>query len=262
MPTPNNIVLIRGGGDLATGVAVRLHRAGFPVIVTELVQPLSVRRAVSFSEAIYEEQWTVEGITARAADSDSEALERLQGGFVAVMIAPELSTIKIPYATLIDARLAKTFTPYPLGASPLVIGLGPGFTAGENCHAAIETMRGHNLGRVYWQGSTLEDTRQPEGDPRRVLRAPADGYIKTFAQIGELVASGQTLAEVGGQPVQAPFDGVLRGLLRPGLRIPQGLKIGDVDPRGIREYCFTISDKALAVGGGALEAILSRRNVG
>ncbi len=257
MPNP---IIIRGGGDLATGVAIRLHRAGFPVIITELPQPLSVRRVVSFSEAVYEKKWKVESVTATLAADFTQIDSILAENNIPVIIDPALTLLTshiLPLPTLIDARLTKHFTSYELSLAPLIIGLGPGFTAGKNCHAAIETQRGHNLGRVYWTGSTAPDTGQPDGDPRRVLRSPADGVINTHAQIGDFVTTGQLLAEVNGQPVTAAMDGVLRGLIRPGLEVGKNLKIGDIDPRGIREYCFTVSDKALAIGGAALEAILA-----
>jgi xanthine dehydrogenase accessory factor len=257
MPNP---IIIRGGGDLATGVALRLHRSGFPVIITELPQPLSVRRAVSFSEAVYEGKWKVEDVTATLAADFTQIDSLLANDFVPVVIDPDLqilSTYHLPLSTLIDARLTKHHTAYALSLAPLIIGLGPGFTAGENCHAAIETQRGHNLGRVYWSGSTSPDTGQPDGDPRRVLRAPADGIITTHAQIGDFVTEGQLLAEVDSQPVIAPLPGVLRGLIRPGLSLSKNLKIGDIDPRGVRDYCYTVSDKALAIGGAVLEVVLS-----
>jgi xanthine dehydrogenase accessory factor len=166
------------------------------------------------------------------------------------------------FPILIDARLLKS-PPSPLPRIvPLHVGLGPGFHAGINCHAAIETRRSHSLGRVYWNGSTQPDSGQPEGDPRRVLRAPSDGVLATRAQIGEHVEQGQLVAVVGEQhPVVSPLAGVLRGLLREGLYVREGLKIGDVDPRDDPAACFLVSDKALAVGGGVLEAILGKDEI-
>jgi xanthine dehydrogenase accessory factor len=261
MPSP---VIIRGGGDLATGVALRLHRSGYPIIITELAHPLAVRRAVSFSEAIFEGRWDVEGIIALKAQTVKQALDFAQSGSVAVLIAPELDPI-IPaiddrpgISAIVDARLLKRPLQTSL-AKIFTIGLGPGFIAGESCHAVLETQRGHNLGRVYWLGPALPDTGLPEGDPRRVLRAPRDGIITGFVEIGDYVDEGQVVARIGAVPIVSPFKGVVRGLIRPGLYVSKGLKIGDIDPRGVRDYCFTASDKALAVGGGVLEAILSSK---
>ncbi len=218
-----------------------------------------MRRAVSFSEAIYEKFWKVEDVPAQRADSAEEALTLINQQILPVLAQPELDSIKLNFTVLVDARLKKEPIPYTLTDSIRIIGLGPGFTAGENCHAAIETQRGHNLGRVYWQGATESDTRLPEGDPSRVLRAPASGLIKTFVEIGDFVKKNQLIAEVAGIEIVSPFDGVLRGLIRPKIIVEKDMKIGDVDPRGIRDYCFTVSDKALAVGGAVLEAILTKR---
>ena len=263
-------ILIRGGGDLASGVALRLHRAGFPLVITELPQPLSVRRAVSFSEAVYEGDWTVEDVRARRVDSASEALSLAGSGLVPVLVDPELAAVKLAdFQALVDARLLKTPVLYSLFSNPpfanlLIVGLGPGFTAGENCHAAIETMRGHTLGRVYWTGTTHPDSGQPEGDPRRVLRAPADGVFEARVEIGQHVEAGEVVAVISNQlsvssdqyPVISGVSGVVRGLIHSGLEVSKGLKIGDVDPRDNRDYCFLVSDKALAVGGAVLEAVL------
>ncbi len=250
-------VLIRGGGDIASGVALRLHRTGYRVVIAELAQPFSVRRTVSFSEAIYEREWTVEEVTARRAESDSEAADLLEKEIIPVLVAPDLNSISLDYSILIDARLTKKAENFDLPSHTLVIGLGPGFTAGNNCHAAIETNRGHTLGRVYWKGSTLPDTSSPEGDPRRVLRAPTDGTITSGVEIGQHVEGGQEVARVSGVPVNSPFKGILRGMIHPGLKVNKGLKIGDIDPRDDPTLCRLVSDKALAVGGGVLEAILS-----
>lgn len=252
-------ILIRGGGDIASGVALRLHRSGYRVIITELAQPLAVRRTVSFSEAVYEGKWTVEGVCARQANSEAEAVEFLQNRIIPVLVAPDLDSVSLDYAILIDARLTKKVAALRLSRQPLAIGLGPGFTAGVNCHAAIETNRGHTLGRVYWEGSTLPDTSHPEGDPRRVLRAPTDGIITAHVDLGQHVEAGQEVASVSGEPITSPFKGIVRGLIRPGSKIIKGLKIGDIDSRDDPDLMRLVSDKALAVGGGVLEAILSRK---
>ncbi len=265
MPTP--FVLVRGGGDLGSGVVMRLRHAGLPVVVAEIAEPLVVRRAVAFAEAVYEGQVQVEDLTARrAAPEDIPAL--LADGEIPVVVDPQLQLRHDPrfrLLALVDARLTKR--PPDLGkeAAPLVIGLGPGFVGGENCHAAIETNRGHTLGRIYRDGPTLPDTGLPERvlDVReeRVLRAPADGVLTARGDIGDRFQRGQVIAEVAGQPVRAPFDGVLRGLVRPGRRVTRGLKIGDLDPRDDPRYCFLVSDKALALGGAVLEVLLGDPDV-
>lgn len=260
-PLTDQPILLRGGGDLASGVAHRLHRAGFSVIITELAQPLCVRRAVSFAEAVYAGATTVEGVTARlVADADA-ARATLAARAIPVLIDPEGRALaELRPAVVVDARLAKRNLGTTLADALLVIGLGPGFTAGVDCHAVVETQRGHNLGRVYWQGRAEPDTGQPEPvrglSVDRVLRAPRAGTFVGHKQIGEAVSAGEVLAAVDGAPLVAPFEGMLRGLLHDGLKVTAGLKVGDLDPRSVREHCFTISDKARAVGGGVLEAVL------
>jgi xanthine dehydrogenase accessory factor len=252
-------ILIRGGGDLASGIALRLSRSGFKVVIAELPNPLAVRRTVSFSEAVYAGEIIIEGLCARLVDSPAEAYELVRQGIIPVVIDPQAAILNDGYfSVLIDARLLKLRADNSLSSAPLVIGLGPGFTCGENCHAVVETQRGHFLGRVYWSGSASDDTGQPEGDARRVLRAPLEGILTGHAQIGDHVEAGQVIAEVGGEKIAAPFAGVLRGLIRPGVAIQKGVKIGDIDPRNEPSYCFTGSDKALSIAGGVLEAILSR----
>ena len=264
------LVLLRGGGDLATGVALRLHRAGIKVVITELAQPLAVRRAVSFAEAVYEGAHVVEGVTARRVQPE-EISAALTSNEIPVLIDPNadilLSSFLFP--VVIDARLLKT-PPQPLPITvPLHIGLGPGFQAGINCDAVVETRRSHTLGRVYWDGATQPDSGKPEGDPRRVLRAPADGVLSASAEIGEHLEEGEVVAVVSNQdtvngeqhPVVTPLKGVLRGLIRDGIHVTRGLKIGDVDPRDDTSACYLVSDKALAIGGAALEAILTREDI-
>ena len=265
------LVLLRGGGDLASGVALRLHRAGIKVLISELEQPLAVRRAVSFAEAVYEGRHAVEGVTARLAKPE-QLLTTLDADEIPVLIDPhaDILTSGLRFATfvaVIDGRLTKQ-PPAPLPAPvPLHIGLGPGFHAGINCHAAIETRRSHTLGRVYWNGATQADSGEPEGDPRRVLRAPGDGILKANVKIGEHVEEGQIIAGIqvdkpsASKQVNSPLTGVLRGLIRDGIYVTEGLKIGDVDPRDDASACFLVSDKALAIGGAALEAILTREEI-
>jgi len=255
-------VIVRGGGDLASGVVYRLVKAGFPVLVTELERPLAIRRTVVFASAVYDGQVTVEGITARLVSGPEQASALWAAGEVPVLIDPAGESIRaLQPAVVVDARLAKRNLGTTLFDAPLVIALGPGFVAGVDCHAVIETKRGHFLGRVIWQGAAEPDTGRPGSvqghEADRVLRAPCDGQLIALAQIGDAVQEGQVLATVAGEPVRAPFDGVLRGMLHPAVPVTRGLKIGDVDPRGVRAHCFTISEKSLAIGGGVLEAILS-----
>lgn len=262
------LILLRGGGDLASGVALRLHRAGLKLVITELAQPLTVRRTVSFAETVYDGKHTVEEVTARRVQPADISLV-LAANEIPVLVDPNadilLSTLHFP--VLIDGRLLKT-TPPPLPKGiPLLIGLGPGFHAGVNCHAAIETRRSHTLGRVYWNGATQADSGQPEGDPRRVLRAPSDGILIGHKKIGEHCESGELIAEMQSSienrksEIVSPFKGVLRGLIHDGIHVTRGLKIGDLDLRDDPSACFLVSDKALSIGGAVLEAILTRAEI-
>jgi xanthine dehydrogenase accessory factor len=263
-----DLIIIRGGGDLATGVAFRLHRAGFPLIVTELAQPLVVRRAVALASAVLDGEVTVEGMRAVCTESASEAERLAQEGVIPVLVQPELEPLLQALETeptaVVDARMAKRNIDTHKEQAPLVVALGPGFTAGVDCDAIVETMRGHRLGRVIWEGAALPNTGTPGivagKGKERVLRAPVDGVARWQAEIGDLVQSNQVLGTVEGQEVRAPFEGVVRGLIASGTSVRQGLKIGDVDARGDVESCFLISDKALAIGGGVLEAVLTHLN--
>ncbi len=259
---PQVPVVVKGAGDLGTGVAWRLHKAGFPVIITELERPLVVRRTVAFASAVYEEAITVQGVTARLAGGFQQAREYLDSGWIPVLIDPDTRALQYFAPTvLIDAVMAKRNTGTRITDAPLVIGLGPGFAPGWDCHAVIETKRGHDLGRVWWDRSAEADTGTPGKiagkGAERVLRAPCDGVVAGVRQIGDQVAAGEIVARVGEEPVLAPFDGRLRGLVRDGLAAQAGMKIGDIDARSSRDACYTISDKSLAIGGGALEAVLS-----
>jgi len=255
-------VALRGGGDLGSGVAYRLYRAGFPLLITELALPLLVRRTVAFGSAVIEGSINVEGITARRVDTPAEVPAVQARGEIPVLIDPEGKYLP-GYAphVLIDARMRK-MEPGPCPAEVLlVIGLGPGFEAPRNCHAVIETNRGHRLGRVITQGTPESNTGIPgsmQGQTAsRVLRAPAAGTIEALEAIGTRLTEGQAVARIGPHVIRAPFDGVLRGLLHEGVPVELGDKIGDVDPRAEPAYCFTISEKSLAIGGGVLEAVLS-----
>mgnify|MGYP002679031182 CR=1 FL=1 len=253
-------VLIRGAGDIATGIALRLYRARMQVIMTDLPKPTAIRRTVCFSQAIVYGETTVEGVRAVYAESDAAAEIAAQGN-IPVLADPDCAcrTALRPDA-LVDAILAKRNLGTKITDAPIVVGIGPGFTAGEDCRAVVETMRGHTLGRVIYEGSALPNTNIPgliggyAGE--RVLRAPDDGIFHTVLDIGAQVKSGDVAGEVNGKPMVCTIDGVLRGLLADGTPVHKGMKSGDVDPRCKEEYCYTASDKALAVGGGVLEALL------
>ena len=256
------LVLIRGGGDLASGVAVRLHRAGFEVLITELAEPLVVRRKVSFGEVIPEGRVSVEGIRGEFISDPSTAKRVINSGNIPVLIDPDLRCLEvIKPDVVVDARMRKKPPQEGKELASLVVGLGPGFIAGENCHAAVETNRGHNLGRVLWVGAPEEDTGIPGEvlgySAERVLRAPTNGRLHTRVEIGKLLEKGSLIADIEGQEVLAPFNGILRGLLRDGTIVQAGLKIGDLDPRVDPNLCKLVSDKSRAIGGGVLEAILA-----
>lgn len=267
-PTPPELVVVRGGGDIATGIVWRLNRAGWPVVVTELARPLTVRRRVALSSAVLEGTSEVEGLVAERVADPRQAIERLSAGVVPVVIAPDLPSFDpLRIDVLVDARLTKRDIDTSVTDAPLVIGVGPGFTVGTHCHAVIETQRGHRLGRCLWDGAAAPDTGVPGTiggeSTRRVLRATTAGTVEWRVEIGDRVVTGQRLGQVkpvASLPVElpAPFDGIVRGLIADGTEVPAGLKIGDVDPRSDRRACFEISDKALAIAGGVVEAILSR----
>ncbi len=266
MTASRPIVLLRGGGDLATGVAARLWRCGFGIVVTEIEKPLAVRRLVSLAEAVYAGTVQVEDLRAVLADDPEAARELLRTGWIPVLVDPDAaSRTAIPPVALVDARMTKASPELGLDSAPLVVGLGPGFRAGSDCHAVVETNRGHRMGRVLWEGSAEMDTGLPDPmagqDVQRVLRAPAAGVFEPLVEIGSLVKRGSELARVNGASILAPFDGALRGLLHWGVEVPVGLKVGDLDPRNDPSLCSLISDKSLAIGGGVLEALLSQPTI-
>jgi len=258
-------VLIRGAGEQASGIAHRLFRSHIRVALTEIPHPMAVRREVSFCEAVWDETCVVEGVTARRVAVPADFDEVLAAGEIPVLVDPELTCLEAwqPHA-LLDATVAKRNLGTHRDMAELVVGFGPGFTAGDDVDVVVETNRGHNLGRLIWKGSAEPNTGVPGNTlgytEERVLRCPQDGVFEALAEIGDPVKVGQPVARVGEVSLTAEVDGVLRGLLRPGLRVTKGLKAGDVDPRGVMESCFTISEKARALGGSALEALLSRFN--
>jgi xanthine dehydrogenase accessory factor len=257
------VILIKGGGEMATGVAHRLFHSGFLVCLTEIPEPLAVRREVSFCEAIYEGQKMVEGVKAVRVEGEAKVYQAWTEGLIPILVDPQCRVgRKLNPDAMIDAILAKTNTGTQINDAPLVIGLGPGFRAGEDVHWVVETNRGHNLGRVIERGQAEADTGVPGNIGgytwERVLRAPSAGRFRGRKQIGDRVEKGEIVAEVEGLPVHSQISGVLRGLLRDRGWVEQDMKLGDVDPRATREHCFLISDKARAIGGGVLEAILRR----
>ncbi len=251
------IVVLRGGGDLATGAAWRLKRAGFGVVVCELDAPLTVRRSVSFSTAVSAGSVIIEGVKAVCVPL-AEAAALARSDLVPVVISAGLPALGAD--VVVDARMAKRLLDTTINDAPLVVALGPGFTAGRDCHAVSETMRGPQLGRVLWTGTAAPNTGTPGviggRGAERVLRAPAAGTISWQARIGDVVVADAVLGGVNGAEVRAPFAGLVRGLVADQTAVPAGLKIGDVDPRADTDW-QQISDKALAIGGGVLEAVLT-----
>jgi xanthine dehydrogenase accessory factor len=259
------IVLIRGGGELATGVAHRLHQSNFKVCLLETNRPMAVRRGVSFCEAVYEDEKTVEGVTCKLSNSVDEINDAWQKGLIPLVIDPENKTKEVIRPDVeIDAIIAKKNLGTRLTDAPLVIGLGPGFSGGKDVHVVIETNRGHNLGRIIVSGEAEPDTGVPgliggfTGE--RVWHAPVTGIFTTEKKIGDRVAAGDIVALVDTTPVIAEIDGMVRGLLRTNTKVPKGMKLGDIDPRGTPDYCYTISDKSRTISGGVLEAIMAQFN--
>jgi xanthine dehydrogenase accessory factor len=282
-------VIIKGAGDLASGIALRLHHAGFQIAMTEIAFPLAVRRTVCFSQAVFDGSARVEDVTAVLVKNEEEMRTALTQKQIALFIDPDAEIVlRFKPDALVDAIMAKKNLGTGINDAPAVIAIGPGFTAGIDCHAVIETKRGHTIGRVITEGSALSNTGIP-GDIggytiERLLRASADGVFEAKAEIGDLVKKGDVVAEVrttGAEsgasntvpgsdgdagskdgcaeavPVYAEIDGILRGLLPSGITVTRGLKAGDIDPRCEKFHCFTVSDKALSIAGGALEAILA-----
>ncbi len=254
-------VLVLGGGDLASGVIYRLHQTGFRILVTELERPLFVRRTVCYGDAIYRDAVTVEGVLAQRITTHQEVTAIWEANQIPILVDPTALSIQHwqPHI-LIDARMEKRNLGIHRHHASYVIGLGPGFVAGEDVHAVVETQRGHTLGRVIYRGSAIPDTGTPGSvnghQSTRVLRSPHAGFVEPFAEIGQVVRQGQKLAQVQDEPLYAPFDGVLRGLIHPSVYTTPDMKIGDLDPRADVSACYTISDKSLAIGGGVLEAVL------
>ena len=269
------LIICRGGGDLATGIVHRLFRAGFPVLVLETDSPAAIRRQVSFSEAVYDGTATVEGVTAeRIASADRAAVDHvLEAGRVPILVDPEGSSIPLLKPDIVvDAIIAKKNLGTAKEMAPLVIGVGPGFTAGEDVDLVVESMRGHNLARIFTTGSALPNTGIPGNiggfTKERVLHAEAAGYMKNIRKIGDIVEKGEEIARIYEKmsedgtcsgsyvSVEASISGIIRGLIREGYHFQKGFKIADIDPRESElANCFTISDKARNIGGSVLEAV-------
>lgn len=255
------LILIKGAGDIATGIAVRLKNSGMQVVMTEIAIPTTVRRSVAFSRAVYEGSAVVENITAGLVLDFAQIPAVLQRDEIPVLIDPRCEVLKsIHFDAVVDSILAKKNLSTDPTQAPVVIGIGPGFSVPQDCHCVIETQRGHDLGRCIYQGCAAKNTGIP-GEiggytVERLLRAPCDGIFHPILAIGDAVKAGQTVALVDDQPVTAQIDGIVRGLLQDNVPVKAGMKSGDIDPRGCYEHCFTVSDKARAVGGGVLEAIL------
>lgn len=257
------IIGIKGAGDIASGVAVRLKKSGFSkIFMMEVAQPKAVRRIVSFSEAIYEEESTVEGVKAVRVFAASQMESVWEKGLIGVIVDPDWATsLELHPDVVVDAILAKKNLGTRINDASLVIGLGPGFEASVDVDKVIETMRGHNLGRVIDRGKPLANTGVPGPvngyTKERILRSPATGIFTSHLNITDIVKTGDIVGTVNGENIVAQVSGVLRGLIRSGIQVQLGMKIGDIDPRGTVENCFSVSEKARAIGGGVLEAILA-----
>ncbi len=261
----NNLIIVRGAGDLATGVIQKFHRCGFPVLALEVSQPTAIRTTVALSQAVYNGRAQVEDVVATAISNLSQLAEVHNRGEVAILVDPAGESIQtLNPICVIDAILAKKNLGTHREMAPITIALGPGFTAGTDVDVVIETVRGHNLGRLMFNGTALPNTGIPGviggKGAQRVIHAPATGQVVHCHQIGDVVQEGEVVLIVGGVPSLAPFTGLLRGLIPQGLEVPKGMKIADIDPRLDVDW-HTISDKARALGGGALEAFLIRRNL-
>ncbi|WP_425448766.1 selenium-dependent molybdenum cofactor biosynthesis protein YqeB [Dethiothermospora halolimnae] len=255
------IVIVRGGGDIATGVIQKLHRSGFKVLVLEIEKPLVIRRTVSIAQGIFDGEIIIEDIKGVKVDNVAEIKEEWDKNNIPIIIDRNCSIIdKIKPRVLVDAIMAKKNIGTTKTMADITIGLGPGFKAGEDVDVVIESNRGHDLGRLIFDGYAEKNTGIPGKimgyTKERVIKSPATGIIKHISSIGDNVKKGEVIAKVGEEPVYSKLDGTLRGLIMEGLYVSEGLKIADVDPRGIKKHCYSISEKARAIGGGVLEAIL------
>lgn len=254
-------ILIKGAGDLATGIAWRLKRAGFDILMTEIAKPLTVRLTVAYSNAVYENSVVIEGIKGSLAHDYQEAKDIIKQGNIAVVVDEKASIIKeYKPDIVIDAIMAKRNLNTTIDDAKIVIAIGPGFCAGIDCDYVIETKRGHFLGKVIESGYAIENTGIPGNiggyTIERIIRANKDGIFKPVAKIGDYVEVDDIVAYVDDKPILALINGIIRGMLYEGIYVTEGMKCGDIDPRAAKEHCFTISDKSRAIGGGALEAVM------
>lgn len=259
------LVLIKGAGDLATGVAHRLKRFGFDVVMTEIEEPTTVRRTVAFSQAVYDCKVEVEGVKASLVKDIQMIRENIDNGVISVIVDKDENIIEVLKPDIVvDAIVAKKNTGTSIDDAPIVIALGPGFEAGVDCDLVIETKRGHYLGRVITKGKAIPNTGVPGNigghTVGRIIRATSDGIINPVSEIGDYVEEGQVVAYIDKIPVYASISGIVRGMLQGGVEVFKGMKSGDIDPRCKKEHCFTISDKARSIGGGVLEGILFLKN--
>lgn len=259
-------VLIKGAGDLATGVAQALHRAGLEVLLTETAHPLAVRRGAALAQAVFDGQAQVEDITGRLARDVDEAREFIKQGLVPLLVDKELRCLaEFAPSVLVDATVAKKNSGFTLGMAPFMVALGPGFMAGQDVDVVVETMRGNDLGRLIYTGCAIADTGEPgivEGQSLgRLLKANAAGVFRPVKQLGDIVRAGEIVAYCGDTPLAARISGCVRGLLQQGLAVQPGLKVGDIDPRPEPALCFGVSDKARAIGGAVLVSIMQWHNL-
>ena len=265
-----DLIIVRGGGDLATGTIYKLYQCGFPVLILEIPNPSAIRRNVAFSEAVYQGRQTVEDVECVLAGSEEEAANLLEKGILTLLVDPEGKSIeKFKPMAVVDGILAKKNLGTHRGMAGITVALGPGFEAGKDVDAVIETQRGHRLGRVMYEGCAAKNTGIPGiiggYGKERVIHSPAEGVFQSVRKITDTVKKDEIIAYIQTEgeevPVTATIDGILRGVIRDGYPVPKGFKIADIDPR-LSEYnnCFTISDKARCIAGGAVEAILCLKN--
>lgn len=259
------MVLIKGAGDLATGIAYRLKKSGFDVVMTEIHKPTTVRRTVAFSQAVFDNEIVIEGIKGVKVNNINEIYEEIREGNIPIIIDEKAEIIKeLRPNVVVDAIITKKNLGTSIEDAPIVIGVGPGFEARVDCHLVVETKRGHYLGKVIEEGSAIPNTGVPGNiggyTRERIIRASSNGKIKPLVAIGDFVKKGDIVAYIDGIEVLAEIDGIVRGMLQEGIEVFKGMKSGDIDPRCEKDHCFTISDKARSIGGGVLEAIMYMSN--
>ncbi|MDO5780524.1 MAG: selenium-dependent molybdenum cofactor biosynthesis protein YqeB [Clostridium sp.] len=259
------MVLIKGAGDLATGIAYRLKKSGFDIVMTEIHKPTTVRRTVAFSQAVFDNEIVIEGIKGVKVNNINEIYEEIREGNIPIIIDENAEIIKeLSPDVVVDAIIAKQNLGTSIEDAPIVIGVGPGFEAKVDCHLVVETKRGHYLGKVIEEGSAIPNTGVPGNiggyTKERIIRASSNGKIKPVVAIGDFVKKGDIVAYIDGVEVLSEIDGIVRGMLQEGIEVFKGMKSGDIDPRCEKDHCFTISDKARSIGGGVLEAIMYMNN--